>query len=129
MIAVRNRVLGGGPEALDLGQADTLVLVCERGSSRMSEVAEAMRVDASTATRAVARLEAAGLVRRAQGIDDRRSVLVLPTEAGLAVFEGIRDRYLSALSQICDGFADAETGALADLLERFVTGLDTIAAD
>ena len=61
MQAFRPMVYGEGDEALDLGQVDVLDLLVFHGSARMGELAEALRVDASTATRAVNRLVDAGL--------------------------------------------------------------------
>jgi hypothetical protein len=48
MQAFRPMVYGEGDEALDLGQVDALDLLVFHGSARMGELAEALRVDAST---------------------------------------------------------------------------------
>jgi DNA-binding MarR family transcriptional regulator len=128
MLRLRALVLGGGEEALELGGSDTLGLLSERGASRMSELADAMRVDASTATRAVARLERAGLVERAPSPDDRRVVVVVPTEAGVAAHLAMRERYEKVMALICKGFDDAELRQLASLMERLVAGLDALPA-
>ena len=67
---------------IELGQMDTLDLLATRPSWRMSELAEALRVEPSTATRAVQRLERAGLARRRPSAADGRVVKVEITEAG-----------------------------------------------
>src|SRR3954451_25371811 len=54
--ALRPLLFGTGPDALELGQVGTLDLLALHGPVRMRDLAEALRVDASTATRAVARL-------------------------------------------------------------------------
>ncbi len=128
MLRLRALVLGEGEEALELGGSDTLGLLSERGASRMSELADAMRVDASTATRAVARLERAGLVARAPSPDDRRVVVVVPTDAGVAAHLAMRKRYEKVMALICEGFDDAELRQLASLMERLVAGMDALPA-
>jgi DNA-binding MarR family transcriptional regulator len=56
MGVLRDHLFGAGPDALEPGQVDTLELLVGRDAWRMSELAEALRVDPSTATRAVQRL-------------------------------------------------------------------------
>jgi DNA-binding MarR family transcriptional regulator len=126
MMRVRALVLGGSDSPLELGGADTLNFVCERGGSRMSELADALRVDASTATRAVARLETAGLVRREGDERDRRAVIVVPTQAGMAAQVQMRTQYLEVMKHICAEFDDDDVAVLADHLERLVAGIDAL---
>jgi DNA-binding MarR family transcriptional regulator len=126
MLRVKALVLGESDDAMELGGADTLAIVGQRGGCRMRELAEAMRVDASTATRAVARLEKAGLVERQPSSDDRRVVLVVPTTAGRAAQRAMRDRYDKVMAQICAGFDDEELEQLAILLDRLIAGLDAL---
>jgi len=128
MLRLKTLILGDGDEAIELGGADTLALVSQGDGFRMSELADALRVDASTATRAVARLEKAGLVDRQTSPDDRRVVLVVPTSAGVSAQEAMLDRYDKVMGHICSDFADAELDALADLLDRLVAGIDSLPA-
>src|SRR3546814_1388097 len=69
---------------LDPGQADALDAVVTHGPCRMSDIAVVLRVDRSSATRAVDRLEAAGLVARRADPDDARGIVVADTQAGRA---------------------------------------------
>lgn len=127
MARVRAAVLGWPDSPLELGGSDTLAIVCERGGLRMSELAEALRVDASTATRAVDRLEAAGFVRRESDPADRRVVAVVATPAGLEQQVAVRERYAALMHGVLAGFDDAELATLARLLERLVAGIDGVA--
>ncbi|MBU3703389.1 MAG: MarR family transcriptional regulator, partial [Ilumatobacteraceae bacterium] len=61
---LRDKLFGEGDSALDPGQVDTLDLLVERESWRMGDLAEALRVDPSTATRAIQRLEKLHLAER-----------------------------------------------------------------
>ena len=124
MTVLRNQLLGEGLESLDLGQADTLDTLARTGACRMSELAEALRVDASTATRAVDRLAQRGWVTRERSPDDARVVQVALTEEGAAVQDGLLKRRRHAMEHIVGGFSTSELATLADLLERMVAGLD-----
>ena len=118
-----------GDSALDMGQHDALEVVVSLGEARMGDVAVALRVDPSTATRAVAKLEDAGLVERRRIDSDARAVVVAPTPAGAALYEQIADSARAALSELFGRFTPAEQDTLADLLDRLVTGLDELVAD
>ena len=61
---LRNCLYGTGEDAIEQGQMDSLDMLASQPSWRMSELAEALRVDPSTATRAIQRLEKAGLAER-----------------------------------------------------------------
>lgn len=128
MLRLKALILGEGPDAIELGGADTLALVSQSGGCRMSELADALRVDASTATRAVARLGKAGLVDRQISPADRRVVHVVPTPAGVAAQGAMLDRYDKVMGHICADFEDAELEALAALLDRLVAGIDSLPA-
>ncbi|HEY0520386.1 MAG TPA: MarR family transcriptional regulator, partial [Ilumatobacteraceae bacterium] len=82
MGALRDYLLGTGDEALEQGQMDSLDLLARQPLWRMSDLAEALRVDPSTATRAVQRLVGSGLATRSSNGDDGRVVMVEITDAG-----------------------------------------------
>jgi len=125
MQAVRERLYG---ELLDPSQVDALDVVMAEGACRMRRLAEALRVDASTATRAVDRLERAGLVAREPAGEDGRAVVVRPTTAGRALHGRLMARRRAMLLEVLAQFDPAERELLADLLERLVAGVDRYAA-
>ena len=118
---LRSRLYG---ELVDLAQADCLEVIGARGTCTMSELASELRVDASAATRTVRRLLDAGYVNRAQDPSDARAILVTLTEDGAALSREINRRSLEAVLDILDEFSPGEQDQLADLLERFVKGID-----
>lgn len=127
MQAFRDRMYGAAPVVLDIGQQDALEVIMALGEARMGDVAAALRVDPSTATRAVARLEAAGLVERRRGDRDARAVVVAPTAAGTQAYEAIRRAAREALTELFARFDPSEQRLLAGLLDRLVDGLDDVA--
>lgn len=127
--ALREFLLGTGEDALEQGQIDTLDVLAGRPAWRMSEVAEALRVDPSTATRAVQRLVNAGLARRLADADDGRVVLVAITDAGCARHAEVTSRRADLMAHLLGAYAPDERPALADLMERFVGAVDGFLAD
>ena len=125
MQAFRPIVYGEGDDALDLGQVDALDMLVFHGSVRMGELAEALRVDASTATRAVNRLVDAGLASRERSDDDGRVMVVVLTEHGKEVHRAMMVRRRDALEGILADLTPKERLQLATLLERFIVGLDS----
>src|SRR3546814_10321444 len=109
---------------LDPGQADALDPVVTHGPCRMSDIAVVLRVDRSSATRAVDRLEAAGLVARRADPDDARGIVVAATQAGRALLGRVRDRATAMLAEVLATFSTEDRDRLAELMERLVGALD-----
>jgi DNA-binding MarR family transcriptional regulator len=127
MAALRPLIYGDGPDALDLGQADALDILAGCGPTPMSSLAEALRVDASTATRSVDRLVERGLAVRRRCDDDARVLRVALTASGLRAHEELLGRRRSTMEAILAPFSGDERAVLADLLERLVAGVDRVA--
>ena len=68
---------------LDVAQADALDLIVTHAPVRMSDVASLLRVEPSTATRTVAKLQQLDLVDRTADPGDARVVLVAPNDQSL----------------------------------------------
>src|SRR3546814_2878923 len=84
----------------------------------MSDIAVVLRVDRSSATRAVDRLEAAGLVARRADPDDARGIVVAATQAGRALLGRVRDRATAMLAEVLATFSTEDRDRLAELMER-----------
>jgi DNA-binding MarR family transcriptional regulator len=121
---LRDYLYGTGDDAIELGQMDSLDMLATRPTWRMSELAEVLRVDPSTATRAVQRLEKAGLAERSPSTEDGRVVEVRITDAGRARYQAVADRRSELFSFIMHQYRSRELPVLADMLERFVLAVD-----
>jgi DNA-binding MarR family transcriptional regulator len=126
MSALRDRLFGAGADALEPGQVDTLELLAAHDAWRMSELADALRVDPSTATRAVQRLVKAGLAQRRSSRSDGRVVMVSVTEAGRDRLDRISEVRRVTMSLMLAAFTRGEREQFADLMERFVSALDCV---
>jgi DNA-binding MarR family transcriptional regulator len=124
MTVMREYLMDSGESALDLGQLDSLDLLATRPGWRMSDLAEALRVDPSTATRAVQRLVTSGLAERGSHGIDGRVVTVCITDAGRARHEVVEARRDQLMRHMLAAFRPAERPVLAEMFERFVAALD-----
>jgi DNA-binding MarR family transcriptional regulator len=122
--ALRYQFFGSSHDALEQGQMDTLDLLLVREGWRMCELAEALRVDPSTATRAVQRLVNDGLAERRQSTYDGRVVLVYPSAEGKLRHAAVSRRRVRELCRILSAFDADERAQLAGLLSRFVDAFD-----
>lgn len=127
--ALRYQFFGSSHDALEQGQMDTLDLLLVREAWRMCELAEALRVDPSTATRAVQRLVNDGLAERRQSTHDGRVVLVYPSAEGKRRHEAVSRRRFDALCRILSAFDAGERAQLAELLNRFVDAFDELVVE
>jgi DNA-binding MarR family transcriptional regulator len=116
----------GREKPLEQGQMDALDLLSRRDSRPMKELAARLRVDPSTATRAMQRLEADGLVERFPSPDDGRVVLVRITDVGRERHAHVAVRRSIAMMRILSQFEPEERALLAELLDKFVRTLDEV---
>jgi DNA-binding MarR family transcriptional regulator len=127
MAALRDHLFGAGDDALEPGQYDTLELLVQRDAWRMSELADALRVDPSTATRAVQRLLRTGLADRRPYREDGRVVMVSATPIGRQRYDAISRCRRVFMTRVLRTFDADERRQLASLLDRLVTAADEVA--
>ena len=128
--ALRSHLLGADGPPLEQGQLDALeILASEPAGWRMSEFADALRVDPSTATRAISRLERVGLAERLAVDDDKRVVTARVTDAGRRTVERVGRLRSFGVQRLLEQFDDHEREQFAEYLERFVGAIDELVAE
>ena len=115
--------LFGDDDPLEPGQMDALDLL-SRQERTMKHLAERLRIDPSSATRAVQRLVADGLAERYAADDDKRVVMVRISKEGRSRHAAVASRRSHVMALILSQFTLEERSDLAGLLERFVKALD-----
>jgi DNA-binding MarR family transcriptional regulator len=105
---------------LPVGQIDTLDAIARLGPCSMLELSDALRIDASTATRAVEPLVRSGLVERERSDRDARTVLVSLSHEGRRVEYQLTAERLANVERTLEGFSQIERKRLADYLERML---------
>jgi DNA-binding MarR family transcriptional regulator len=118
----------GGRDSVEPVHLDVLDLLTARGDLRMSDLAAELRVDPSTVTRTLQRMEAAGLAKRVPDGDDGRVVKVHLTAEGTRLQGVVSGRRAAMIDAILRGFGEEDRDQLVELLERFIDAVDKYAA-
>jgi len=111
-------------EAIPQGQLDTLDVISRLGPCNMVDLSTALRIDASSATRALDRLVDSGLAVRQRSDDDARTVVVQLTKQGRALARRLLAERLVQLEDALQDFGPSDKKTLADLLERLVAAVE-----
>jgi DNA-binding MarR family transcriptional regulator len=106
-------------DRVSLTQFRVLVLVAGRGRMNLGQVAEALGVHPSNATRTVERLVVAGLLERAEHPQDRRYLTLELTGEGRAVVEQVMAYRRASILDVMANMSGAQRRALARALETF----------
>jgi DNA-binding MarR family transcriptional regulator len=120
----RDAIYGIGGSAIEPGQMDALDLLVTVESCRMSELAEHLRIDRSTATRAVQRLVKDNLAEHVDHAGDGRVVAIAATDRGRRIHGEVAERRRNIMFGVMNQFEAEERLALAELLERFTAAID-----
>lgn len=119
LVAVAARSLAGVAEDVTLPQYRTLVVLVSRGPQRVADLADALGVLPSTATRMLDRLVAKNLVRRARRAQDRRSVRVVPTVTGRELVAEVTRRRRAEIGRVMREIPRDDWDGLASALHLF----------
>jgi DNA-binding MarR family transcriptional regulator len=117
---LRRHILQGGDRSIEPGQFRALDAIAAHGPCPVRELAVTMDVEPSTATRATARLEDAGLIVKTRGKRDQREVLIELSDAGSELHSYFVERAFETYEEIFSVFTQDEHLLLADLLERML---------
>jgi DNA-binding MarR family transcriptional regulator len=130
LLTVGRRLRSRLPQGL-VDPAMMLVLhnVLARGVSRVSELAEAMGLDASTASRHVRQLEDGGYLARTGDPGDRRASRVRLTPRGRAALDRATRARAALVDRAIADWPEEDRAALTTLMTRLADGLDRLAAD
>jgi DNA-binding MarR family transcriptional regulator len=120
LVAVAARSLAGVAEDVTLPQYRFLVELASRGPQRLADLASALLVDRSTATRMCDRLVRKRLVTRRRTHEDRRAVRVSLTASGAGLVAEVSRRRREEIAAIVQRMPAANR-------DRVVTALRTFA--
>lgn len=127
---LRAHLFGPDGQAIEQAQLDALEVLSGTPSRwRMGDFADALRIDPSTATRAIDRLEKAGFAERLVAETDRRVVHVTITPLGQQLISRIIALRTVGTRRLLDEFDANEREQLAALLERLVVSVDRLVVE
>jgi DNA-binding MarR family transcriptional regulator len=119
LVAVAARSLAEVGEDVTLPQYRVLVLLGSRGPQRAADLAAALRVNPSTATRMIERLVRKQLVRRTHARDDRRSLRISLSPPGRALVTQVTGRRREEVATILEHMPGEGRTALLLALRSF----------
>lgn len=119
LVAVAARSLATVADDVTLAQYRVLVVLASRGPQRLADLATALTVDRSTATRMCDRLVRKRLVGRRRGADDRRVVRISLTEAGAELVSEVSRRRRAEIRRIVRRMPAESRSPVVQALQAF----------
>jgi DNA-binding MarR family transcriptional regulator len=119
LVAVAARSLANVAEDVTLAQYRFLVVLASRGPQRLADLATALGVDRSTATRMCDRLVRKHLVTRRRGQEDRRAVRVSLTGTGAELVAEVSRRRRAEIAAILERMPAAHRHPVVRALRAF----------
>jgi DNA-binding MarR family transcriptional regulator len=110
-------------DTVDPAQASLLYTLKVHGSMRLGDVAEAMKLDASTVSRHVQQLGDRGLIERELDPEDARARIIVLTAAGRASLKHTFDQRRAFITEAMTGWDDEQRERLRDDLVRLTERL------
>lgn len=100
------------------GQFIYLVRICENQGIIQEKLVDILKIDRTTASRAIKKLEKNGLIIKKQDKNNKKNKLLFPTEKGQQLYPLIirENEYSNAVA--LKGFTEAEINMLADALKE-----------
>ena len=113
-------------EAVDMCLSDFAILeaILHKGPQSVSELGRRIELTSGSMTTAIDRLEARGLVTRADHATDRRTWVIHLTPEGRALISKVFARHEQAMERAMRGLSKSERATLTDLLKRLGTTAD-----
>jgi DNA-binding MarR family transcriptional regulator len=118
LVAVAARSLAE-EESISLPQYRALVVLASRGPQRPVDLAQALSVDPSTATRMCDRLEGKSLITRRRDEGDRRTVVLELSSAGQRLVDRVTRRRRKEIGQILSAVDPKEQANLVRAFTAF----------
>lgn len=106
------------PYDLTKGQYLYLVRICENPGIIQEKLAEMIKVDRTTAARAVMKLEMNGFIEKQDDTVNKKIKKLVPTDKGRTVYPVIKREHDHSNTIALSGFTDAEAETLFHLLQR-----------
>lgn len=119
LVGVVARSVAEVEDLVSMPQLRVLVLVASRGRLNLGQVADALGVHPSNATRMVERLVVAGLLERTDDPDDRRYLALELTSKGHDVVERVMAYRRASILEVMAKMKGPQRRALARALESF----------
>lgn len=109
---------------LTKGQYLYLVRICENPGMIQEKLAEMIKVDRTTAARAIKKLEINGFIEKTDDPVNQKIKKLFPTEKGMIVYPFIKRENDYSNRVALSGFSESEIDTVFDLLQRVRTNVE-----
>ncbi|MDS0524714.1 MarR family transcriptional regulator [Clostridium sp. SHJSY1] len=106
------------------GQYSYLVRICENPGIIQERVAEMLKVDRATASRAIQKLEQSEFIIKKGNPDNKKVLLLFPTEKGERLYKILHEEEMFSNKVALENLSDEEQKNLATLLKKIRTNLE-----
>lgn len=103
-----------------------ILFIVQRQPSKMLGIGESLHLGKSTMTGVIARMEDADLVERSQDPDDRRALLVRPTERGAGIAQRIEETLRRDVGRLLRPLPAGDRADLGRLLTELIESADEL---
>lgn len=103
---------------LTKGQYLYLVRICENPGIIQEKLSEMIKVDRTTAARAIKKLEINGFIEKKEDESNKKLKTFLPTEKGKNVYPFIKRENDYSNTVALEGFSETEAETISNLLQR-----------
>ncbi|WP_334074171.1 MULTISPECIES: MarR family transcriptional regulator [Paenibacillus] len=103
---------------LTKGQYLYLVRICENPGVIQEKLAEMIKVDRTTAARAIKKLEINGFIEKKDDTHNKKIKMLFPSEKGKSVYPFLKREHDYSNSVALEGFSEREAETMFNLLQR-----------
>ncbi|MDO6448865.1 MarR family transcriptional regulator [Oceanobacillus profundus] len=103
---------------LTKGQYLYLVRICENPGIIQEKLAEMIKVDRTSAARAIKKLELNGFIQKEKDNHNKKIKRLFPTEKGINIYPFIKRENEYSNSIALEGLSESETDTMLNLLQR-----------
>ena len=111
--------------SISIGQLKSLFFISNQGSTNSKKLAKALCVTPTNVTGIVDRLVKQGLVDRTEDPEDRRVLILTPTNAGKELVANLRERKRSGFSKVLSEMSERDLVILHQGLISLVDALQS----
>jgi len=109
---------------LQKGQYIYLTRICENPGISLIDLATMLKVDKSSATKAIPKLEEAGYISKQRDDSDKRLWRLYPESTGLRVYEAVIKEENRNISVCFENFSDEEKAAALSFVSRMKENIE-----
>ena len=112
-------------QGLTVVQAYAIEILLRHDGQRLTELAAALQLDKSTASRVVAGMKRRGLIEWSRPAEDRRAIAIVATAQGKQRYERLRRAIIRENARLLTSYAPAARRAAITILEQLVQRVDS----